>query len=83
MLKIIITTLLITTSAQLFGSEYLVKVSNTKAGDSIVLTVSSDNELNLLLNEINSSDDLIINSIKSDIQFSDAIKRGGGEGGID
>ena len=81
MLKIIITTLLVTTSFSIFGSEYLVQVSDEVTNESLTLKVSSNNELDLLLNEINTRDNLKIHSIKSGMQLTDAVR--GGEGGTD
>lgn len=83
MLKIIITTLLVMTSFQIFGSDYIVKVSNEVTSETAILKASSENELRVILNEINMNDNFKIHFIKAGNQTVDGVKKGGGEGGTD
>lgn len=83
MLRIMITTLLVMASLQVFGSEYIIKVSDEVTSETAIFKASSDNELISILNEINLNDDLKVHLIKKGNQAVYAVKKIGGEGGTD
>lgn len=85
MLKISLVSLLIFISANSFAGQYLMDVRNEN-NEKIHLEIPTDNDLQNVLNEVQSNKNLVIerlNLVKGTPVTLDAFKRGGGEGGDD